>query len=109
MRSALTMLAPEIKRATLAVNPETVLKKQKQMKKSVEQGSTRKHPGSQVEKGDWVRIKKPDGHFSEYQQVRDTGRTSLELTNGEKWPLAKASTRVRKNQRFQRKPPHEGI
>ena len=64
IRSALTMLAPDIKIAMLVVNPETTLNKHRHVRKSVEKGSTRKHSGSQVEKGDWVRIKKPGGHFS---------------------------------------------
>ena len=39
IRSVLMILSLDIKRATLVVNPETVLKKQRHMKKSVEKGS----------------------------------------------------------------------
>ena len=77
------------------------------MKKSVEKGSTREHPGSLEKKGDWVRIKKPDHDFLEYQQARDTRRTSLELTNGGKYPR-QTSTRVRKHKGSNDKP-HEGL
>ena len=51
--------------------------KQKTMKERHE--AKHKHRGPEIQKGDWVRVKGPDGWFRDYSQVADVGNTSVNL------------------------------
>ena len=50
----------------------------------------------EIQKGDWVRVKGPDGWFRDYSQVAEVGKKSVNLGKDGRWPMRRVSSRVRK-------------
>ena len=51
---------------------------------------------AEIQKGDCVRVKGPDGWVRDYSQVADVGNTSVNLGKGGRCPMRRVSSRIRK-------------
>ena len=98
-RDMLSRLRPairedEIPQDSERINRKKVKEKVKRMKERFDQKARTNLPC--ISPGDRVTIKGPDGRFKKYQKVADVGRTSVILENGQKWPMSRVGTKIKK-------------
>ena len=92
MRDKLALLAPELGTEKREIDRDLTEKAQERMKKQHDKGRQLKVP--ELNPGDMIRVKGPDGKFSDYIAVRSVGERTVTTEDDKKWALDRVSTRI---------------
>ena len=93
MRNRLTKLHPEIREVPVKeIGRDQIADKQDKMKAHFE---SKKSPTEiNIKVGDFVRVKKPDGWYTDFEEVIEVGNNPVRLKTGCKGPLSSVSAKT---------------